>query len=247
MDRTLSVVLAALVVASVIFLAVISLTAYIGITYRDTLSSTYEFRVSITPDATLRNVTLYLPVPVRGSGPSAVLEGIGTGKLTGVPGGWNVSLIGTEKFTYLEVWTREISPLPDARSYELAIDERVTGPIDTKNAGSGDLVLAPAAAMRQAACTGTDGGTSPDLLCEQYESPVYADFTSPGNAHLRIFISLSGRNTWDVFGPSSNEYQDGLQVSFSEGAQGWRPGSGMLVTGIGDYGLDPWLQGEGTG
>jgi hypothetical protein len=246
MDRTLSVVLAVLAVAMVAFLAAISLTWYIGFTYRATLSSTYEYRVSITSDATLGNVTLYLPIPARGAENSAVVEGIGAGNLQGLPPGWNISLIGTEKFTMLEVTAREMAPSPPGRPYLLSMDTRVRGPIRTKNAGSEDLVLVPAAERRQVACGGTASETSPEIRCEAYQGPAYADFTAPGNVRLGVFIFLTGRNTWDVFGPSSNEYQDGLQVSFTGGARGWRTGDGILVTGIGDYGIDFWVQGRGA-
>jgi hypothetical protein len=86
----------------------------------------------------------------------------------------------------------------------------------------------------------------PEMQCELYQGPAYADFTAPQNMHLRIYLSLMGENTWDVFGPSSNEYQDGLQVSYAGGERGWHTGDGILVTGVGDYGIDFWVQEQGT-
>ena len=246
MDRTLRLVLVVLVVASAVFLAVFSLTAYIGMTYRATLSSTYEYRVSISSDATLENVTLFLPIPERRPGISAILEEIGAGNLRGLPRGWNISLIGTRKFTMLEVDAREIAPTPVREPYLLSVNATVRGPIRTKNAGTEDLVIEPAAAGTPVACGDTVAQESPDVSCVLYEGPVYAGFTGPVNAHLRIFIFVDGQNSWDVFGPSSNEYQDGLQVSFSGGARGWQTGKGILVTGIGDYGIDFWVQAQDT-
>jgi hypothetical protein len=238
MDRTLSYVLALLAVAAVVFLAFFSLTVYMGITYRATLSSTYEYRVSIASDATLGNMTLYLPIPsAKEPGNSAVLEGIGAGGLTGVPRGWNISLIGTEKFTMLEVTAREVAPTPAGEPYLLSITARVRGPIRTRDLGSGEPVLAPSAKRSQVACGGTDAAASPEMRCEVYRVPAYADFTAPGSVRLSVFVSLEGKNTWDVLGPSSSEYQDGLQVSFSREAQGWQTGDGILVTGIGDSGI----------
>ena len=246
MDRTLSLVLAVLAVVSAVFLAAISLTVYMGITYRATLSSTYEYRVSIASDATLGNVTLYLPIPARGPGNSAILQEIGAGGLTGVPRGWNISLIGTEKFTMLEVTAREIASTPAGKPYLLSVGAQVKGPISAKTAGSDDLVLQPAAKRSQVACGGMDLEASPEMRCEAYQEPVYADFTAPGTVHLTVFVYLDGKNTWDVFGPSSNEYQDGLQVSFPGMARGWQTGNGILVTGIGDYGIDFWVREQGT-
>lgn len=246
MDRTLSRVLVVLVVVSVIFLAAISITLYVEITYRATLSGTYDYRVSITSDTTLENVTLYLPIPTRGPENSAVLEAIGAGGLRGLPRGWKTSLIGTEKFTMLEVTAPEIAASPVGRPYLLSVSAHTAGPIDTRNAGTGDLVLVPSAMRTPAVCENIDAQASPDTHCELYRGSAYADFTAPGNVRLSVFIFLSGRNTWDVFGPSSNEYQDGLQVTFSGGTRGWHTGDGILVTGIGDYGIDFWLQHPGT-
>jgi hypothetical protein len=246
MERTLSAVLAILAVVSVVFVGAISLTFYMGMTYRATLTSTYDYRVSITSDATLGNVTLFLPIPARGPENSAILEEIGAGKLQGIPRGWNISLIGTEKFTMLEVKAREIPSTPVGKPYLLTVNASVQGPISTRNAGSEDLVLEPAAERRPVACGEAVLQASPEVRCEVYEGPVYAAFTAPGNAHLTIFVFVDGRNRWDVFGPSSNEYQDGLQVSIPGGARGWRTGSGILVTGIGDYGIDLWVQGQAS-
>jgi hypothetical protein len=246
MDRTLSYALAVLVVATAVFLVFLSLSVYMGTTYRNTLSSTYEYRVSIANDATLGNMTLYLPIP-SGEGPenSAILEGIGAGGLAGVPPGWRTSLIGTEKFTMLEVTAPEVAPAPVGKPYLLSITTPVRGPIRTREPVPREPVLAPLAKRSRVTCGVMDAGASPEMRCEMYQSPVYADFTSPGTARLAVFVSLDGKNTWDVFGPSSSEYQDGLEVSFSREAQGWQTGNGVLVTGIGDYGLGFWV-GEGA-
>ena len=242
MDRTLFQVLAVLAVASVIFLGAISITVFMEITYKATLSSAYEYQVSITNDATLGNVTLYIPVPARGPEASAVLQEIGAGDLLGLPSGWNISLIGTEKFTYLEVTAREISASPVGKPYLLSVKAMVPGPIDTRNADTGDLVLVPAAKRTPVVCGTMDSQASPEVRCELYHGSAYADFTAPGNVHLTIFSFLTGRNSWDVFGPSANEYQDGLQISFSGATRGWHTGDGILITGIGDYGIEFWLQ-----
>jgi hypothetical protein len=246
MDRTLSVVLGILVVSALVFFGAVSLWVYTGISYRATLSSTYEYRVSIATDETLGNVTLYLPVPARGPGSSAVLERIGSGDIKGVPAGWNISLIGTEKFTMLDLTAGEIGPSPPGSPYLLSLDTRVSRPINTKNAGSDDLVLRSVTQVIPAACEGRDPKASPEMRCWLYQGPAYADYTSDGNERISVLVSLAGRNAWDVFGPSSNEYRDRLQFSFAGERKGWRTGDGSLVTGIGDYGIEFWLPEERT-
>ena len=141
----------------------------------------------------------------------------------------------------LEVTAPAIAPTGAGKPYLLSANATVPGPIDTKNAGTDDLVLEPTAEMTPVPCGDTVSQASPEASCMVYEGPVYAAFTGPSEAHLRIFIFVDGTNSWDVFGPSSNEYQDGLQAGFSGGAQGWKTGEGILVTGIGDYGIDFWV------
>ncbi|HUK93166.1 MAG TPA: hypothetical protein VLU98_03930 [Methanomicrobiales archaeon] len=242
MERTLFRVLAVLAAVSLVFIAVFSLTVFMELAYRATISSTYEYRVSITTDTTLENATFYLPIPARGPAASAVLEGIGAGDLKGLPPGWNISLIGTEKITMLEVTAREIAPSPVGVPYLLSVNEQAKRPVDTLNAGTGDLVLLPAARRTPVACGNMDSEAGADMLCELYHGTAYADFTAAKNEHLSIFTLITGRNTWDVFGPSYNEYQDGLQVSYEGRERGWKMGDGILITGMGDYGIDFWLQ-----
>jgi hypothetical protein len=247
MDRTLTAVLAVLVMAMVIFLAVFSLTVYMGIRYRDTLAGTYDYRVSIANDAALGNVTLYLPIPGRLKGNSAVLEEIGGGGLAGLPAGWKTALIGTEKVTLLEVTAPEVPATPAGRPYQLSITTRVRDPVGTGSDNFNDLVLAPLAGKTPAACTGIPAGqVSGNVRCAAYRGSAYADYTGPRDARLQISLSVTGKNAWDVIVPSGNEYRDGFQVSFSGDERGWKEGDGLLATGIGDYGMGFWIDWLGT-
>lgn len=242
MDRTLTVVLAVLAVAAAIFLVVFSLTVYMGITYRDTLTSTYDYRMNIASDTGIGNVTLYIPVPGRLSGNSAVLEEIGESRLTGLPAGWVVTLLGTEKVNFLELTAREIPASPPGSPYLLSLRIQVKGPIGTESDGLNGLVLAPLAAKEPVACPAMAGDqVSGQTECRAYQGTAYADFTGPPGANLRFSLSLTGRNSWDVFGPSSNSYRDDLQMSFSGDERGWKKGDGLLVTGLGDYGMNIWV------
>jgi hypothetical protein len=240
MDRTLLLGVAALAVALLAFTGAFSVTFCMETRYRSSFGGTYEYQVSIAPGTTLGNVTLYLPVPARGGGMSEVIRGIGSGGLTGVPPGWGVSLIGTRKVTLLELTAGEVAPKADGSPTVISITTRVKGPIRTKNAGAEDLVLGTGEQPGPVACRETDTVAYPERQCRPSRGQAYADFTAPGPASLAINVSLAGRNSWDVFGPSSNEYRENLAFSFSGGDQGWHAGEGLLVTGIGDYRYESW-------
>ncbi|HTY51602.1 MAG TPA: hypothetical protein VMB35_00230 [Methanomicrobiales archaeon] len=246
MERTLSVVLAVLAAVTIVFLAIFSLSAYAALAYRATFAGTYEYRVSISSDTDLGNVTLYIPIPARGAASSEILERIGSGGLEGLPLGWAISLIGTEKFTMLEVTTPGLAATPVGEPYLLSADARTGSTIDTRNPETGGLVLEPGAGLTSISCGNIDPQASPEMRCVLYRGSVYADFTSVRDPHLTIFTFVAGRNNWDVFGPSSNEYQDGLQATYVRDIRGWRLGDGILVSGVGDYSLDFWLPGEGS-
>jgi hypothetical protein len=239
MDRILRAVLVVLAVGLVIFLAAFLVNVVMGMMFWSTYTGTYEYRVSIAPDTTLRNVTFYLPLPSRGAAASPVLLGIGAGALAGVPPGWKVSPIGTEKFTMMELTGGELSPNPDGRptilSLNLSSGSRVGRPLGTRNPAAEDFILGSVEQAGPVACRGMDTAANPGMQCRVSTGRAYADFSAPGDAHLNISLSLTGRNSWDVFGASSNEFRDSLQFSFSGRDQGWQAGEGLLVSGIGDY------------
>jgi hypothetical protein len=247
MDRILRAVLVILAVGLAIFLLAFLANAVMGMMFWSSYRGTYEYRVSLAPDTTLRNVTLYVPVPTRGTAASPVLIAIGGRALTGVPAGWGVAPIGTEKFTFMELTGAELAPNPDGSPTILSVnispgsrDGRLMG---TLNPAAGEYILGSVDQAVPVACRGPDTATSPGARCWASTGRAYAGFSAPENAHLAVSVSLTGRNTWDVFGPSSNEFRDSLVFSFSGADQGWKTGEGLLAGGIGDYRPRPWMPG----
>jgi hypothetical protein len=74
--------------------------------------------------------------------------------------------------------------------------------------------------------------------CYEYESRIYAHYTTSPNAKLSLYIELEGRNNWWVYGWSGNEYRDNVHIALSGESQGWHAAFGQLVEGEGRYG---WL------
>lgn len=77
----------------------------------ESYSHTAEYRASIRPDATLTNVTLYLPLPVDG-GASPVGDALGAGSVGGVdaPANWSLEVADTEYGPMLAVSLPTLEP-----------------------------------------------------------------------------------------------------------------------------------------
>ncbi|MDM7918707.1 MAG: hypothetical protein QUS12_06020, partial [Methanosarcina sp.] len=75
--------------------------------YDDSLTSHYDYGITITSNRTLHNVTLYLPVPVFENESEVGLE-IVNGDYYNKPSDWNLSLENTEYGLMLKIEAAEI-------------------------------------------------------------------------------------------------------------------------------------------
>lgn len=78
--------------------------------YNDSLMSNYEYYIIIESSSTLRNVTLYLPVPVFENESEVGLE-IVNGDCYNKPSNWNLSLEDTEHGLMFKIEAAEIKPV----------------------------------------------------------------------------------------------------------------------------------------
>ncbi len=103
MDKIIKVTLGLFVIILVLFVSVVSYTAYVNTSYRNSLTGTYEYNCTITTNTVLSNVTLFLPVPADMTGNSPVISQISRQQVTGVPEDWTLTLFDTGKATLLKI------------------------------------------------------------------------------------------------------------------------------------------------
>jgi len=103
MDRVIKITLGIFLVILVAFASVVSYNFYVETAYRTSLVSKYSYSCTITTTEPLSNVTLFLPLPAKSSGNSAVIERVGARDVAGLPGDWSAVLFGTDKATFLKI------------------------------------------------------------------------------------------------------------------------------------------------
>ncbi len=75
---------------------------------------------------------------------------------------------------------------------------------------------------------------------QRYGYLIYADYTSPPNANVEVYVSMSGVNQWRADGSTySNSYSDTLGNALLTGEKhGWFPVWGELGEGASHYSLE---------
>ncbi|MBE0516378.1 MAG: hypothetical protein IBX41_03150 [Methanophagales archaeon] len=234
--------------------------------YEKSYRSEYYYHVTLRTDSILYNVTLYVPVPLI-EDESRIGDAIVTGKAS-IPAEWDCSIVETEHGTMLKISVEKIVPefrsLPvplepgeepkavpeenvsDAFSEdtpvlipnEIIVQLPVDHEISTKNPLGNEPLLSPMYNVTRVTCDFPDGQDT-RVNCSSYESRIYADYAAASpHAEVSIYIDLNGRNSWWVYGWSSNGYRDRIITTFTGEQHGWHVASGELLAGEGRYG---WL------
>ncbi|MDD1681989.1 MAG: hypothetical protein LUQ35_10290 [Methanoregula sp.] len=213
-------------------------TAYTEYAYRDTLSGTYTYSCTITMDAPLYNVTLFIPVPVDRNGNSPMASEFSNRTMKGVPADWETTLFDTGKSTLLKIVTPAIIP-PEgtaaSRPYTITFSSETASrsPIDTLNPVEKSAMFRPVQALRENACQQEPAGGS--SRCFTYSTAVYADYQTSAGTSVAVTSAVSGKNTWNIFGPHSNEYHTGIRTRIDGENHGWVVSGGILSSGTGTY------------
>lgn len=236
MDKILRIVISIFIVLFAVFASWGLYGAYVAHQYRQSLTSTYEYSLTFSTSETLRNVTLFIPVPEDMKGKSPFIEQYSAGTFTGIPAGWAVTLLGSDKATMLKLEAAVISGSDmNGFSFTNSATESVKGPIDTKSPVSGAIILRPVQKPRSVACPELNAPESAGAVCSLYESAVYADYEASPNAKIEIDSTLVGKNTWTIFQPAANEYRNSISVTMLGANHGWVIAKGTLLSGIGSY------------
>jgi hypothetical protein len=233
MDKIIRLSLGLLLVILIVFVSLVSYQAYVEKAYRESLSGTYSYTCTITTDSPLSNVTLFIPVPADPSGNSPVVAGFSSRDIIGIPDNWDVTLYDTGKATMVKIATPAITPPPGTGSVTIwmAADFPSYTVIDTRDPFNSSALFHPAGEIRQIPC-------SPETVaesCYHYVTSLYADYDAAPGARVTISETLTGRNTWYIFGSGSNEYTTAVSVQMNGGQHGWSTMSGTLTDHIGMY------------
>lgn len=238
MDRIIRITLCIFIVIFIAFAGMLAYTAYTESAYRDTLSGTYTYSCTLTTDASLYNVTIFIPVPVDRNGNSPMASAFSNRSMNGVPADWETTLFDTGKSTLLKVVTPAIIP-PEGTTasnpYTITFSSVAVSrtPVDTRDPVEKSAMFRPVQALEENTCTQEPAGGS--SRCFTYTTAVYADYqTSPGTS-VTISSAVTGKNTWNIFGPHSNEYHTDISTRMDGENHGWAVLKGRLSGGTGSY------------
>ncbi len=254
MDGTLRALILALGIALVLAGGFIGFFGYVGVMYDRTLTSTYTYGVAVETDAPLSNVTLFLPLPDNG-GRSPVVADVGAGDIYGLPMSWQTGVYGTGKATLLKITAGRIeaayrpAPVPADQGenltpaagrlpvpvpIELIIEAEAERLIDTRFPVGNSTVLLPKFNLTEVRCDLPHDLQDPPA-CYDYETSFFADYEAAPDTTVTISVSLTGSNTWFIFGWSGNEFRDRAVLTLTGESHGWQSADGSMTAGIGLY------------
>jgi hypothetical protein len=240
MDRIIKISLGLFMVIVVVFVSVISYQLYVEKAYLTSLSSTYSYTCTITTDSTLSNVTLFLPVPADPSGNSPIVAQFSADTIAGLPEDWTVSLYDTGKATMVRITTPVITPpvatLPE-NPYVIILSSEMKSDrlIDTWEPINNSAMFRPVRDLRQVSCPPDSSEEKGSPQCYRYLTSLYADYQAPSNASVTITSSITGKNSWKIFEPRSNEYTTHIDLMMVGDNHGWSTMNGTLTKSIGIY------------
>jgi hypothetical protein len=231
MDKIIKTALGLFIVLFIAFVAYASYFGYIETSYRNTLSGNYLYTCTIATTGVLTNVTLFLPVPADPMGNSPVVSQISSQDVTGVPGNMNLTLYDTGKTTLLKVFAASIGG-PSTITFTVNVSS--PGHIDTHSPVRNAAVFRPVNGIHSIPCSGESVTSGSPPVCYKYLTEMYAEYSAAPSVTANIDESITGTNTWKIFSPASNAYQNQISVPTMHGSShGWITTPGWLESGIG--------------
>jgi hypothetical protein len=240
MDRIIKISLGLFMVILVVFVSVFSCQVFVEKAYLTSLSSTYSYTCTITTDSTLSNVTLFLPVPADPSGNSPIVTQFSADAITGLPKDWSVTLYDTGKSTLVRITTPLITPpagtIPE-KPYGITLSTEMKSDtvIDTREPINNSALFRPVRDLQQVSCTPDSSEEKGTPQCYRYLTSLYADYQAPANASVTITSSITGKNSWKIVEPKSNEYTTSINLLMFGDHHGWSTMKGTLISSIGIY------------
>ncbi|OPY35977.1 MAG: hypothetical protein A4E35_02255 [Methanoregula sp. PtaU1.Bin051] len=227
-------------IATGIFIIILVVVAGTGVytffterQYRESLTSTYSYSLTISANEELRNVTLFVPLPANPAGYSPVEKRFSLRQVQGLPPAWETSLLGSNKGTAVKIRTASLGSGTGATVVTLTLEEPA-GQIDTRAPETNSVLFWPVQDLKTADCSGF-ADPKAGASCYRYLSAIYADYDSSPNARVEISSTITGKNEWTIFKPDFNEYTSSISVLMLGENHGWVVAKGELQAGIGSY------------
>jgi len=240
MDKIIKISLGLFMVILLVFISMVSYQLFVDKAYRTSLSSTYSYTCTITTDSTLSNVTLFLPVPADPFGNSPVITQFSAEAIAGLPQDWTLSLYDTGKATLVRITTPLITPpagtLPEKPySIVLSSDMKSDNVIDTREPINNSALFRPVRDLRQVSCPPDNSLVNGTPQCYHYLTSLYADYQASPDASVTISSSLTGKNSWKIFEPRSNQYSTTVSMRMEGENRGWKNVNGFIQSSTGIY------------
>jgi hypothetical protein len=251
-----------LVILTLILLAVILFALFAWQFDQGTRRSerhTYYYTIDLSYNATIENVTLFLPVPELNTSPYFVTSLLNK-TAYGVSPDWNLSVVDVNGTPMLAIRSDRMVPeyhgypieieagtsvlpttLDPGHEYSrdtpvlmpvtMAVMETSASEIDTRNPVGHEPVFFPGGTLTPGSCvTPACNGAVYD-----HPVPVYISYTSKRPVVLSLRVSVEGSNAIWRGGWQSNAYSDTVTLEIANGERGWIDGKGKLITGEGIY------------
>ncbi len=219
----------------------------------------YTYRVELSFNTTLEDVTLLLPAPQR-TDTVFLADVLANGSGYGVPPDWDLSLEEMNGTPMLAIQAARM--VPEYRGYPIPI-EPGQSPLPTTLPPSSEYsnetpVLMPVTLVARIPLNRTIDTRDP-LASEPvfhpggpflpgtapvhgysgsvftYTAPVYVRFTADQPASISLRMSIEGVNSIWRGGWIYNLYRDAVALETSSDRQGWLEGEGVLLAGEGRY------------
>lgn len=221
----------------------------------------YDYEVTIGTDATLENVTIYLPVPaLDGDSPIGAAVVAGSDGLVEAPADWKYRLVDTEHGTMLAVSTATLPPRYERRpmprplppgaesptpggtptptprrvldAYRIDVELGANDTIDTRAPVGTEPTLVPRNDAVEAECTTP---VTEGAVCRRFSTRAYLAYDAPDDATVRVFVRYSGTNSWFAGGWTGNSFDQTVSFEATGPRDGWLVVAAHEQVGVGNY------------
>lgn len=191
------------------------------------VESQYGYSVAVATNATLTNLTILVPLPADDDEMSPIADRFVDGAAT-VPGGWQASVVGTERGLMLRLTAGQVpaEPRSDGRhysTYQVSAAAPADRVIDTGSPFGPEPTVAHIEGRREVPCPNVVGPSAE--TCYRFETAVFARYDAPPDAEVDLQLVAAGANEFVLGGRA--QYYERVLLRLDGPQDGW-----VLVEGF---------------